>query len=234
MATQTPEITITVEAREGRGTGEAGRMRNQGRVPAVLYGGERPPVAISVDEHAVREILKGAAGENTIFLLKLKDSDEERLAMIKELQANPISGEFIHIDFIRITRGHKLTVKIPVELIGDCAGLRHGGRIDFVSREIELEILPREMFDKFVLDITNLEVGEHMTVADLVPQLPENAKFLVDESRVVVVIEIPRIVEEEEVEEEVLEDEAVISEAAEPEVIGKGKGEDEEQGEGNE
>ena len=233
MATQTPEITITVEAREGRGTGEAGRMRNQGRVPSVLYGGDKPPVAISVDEHAVGEILKGAAGENTIFLLKLKDTDEERLAMIKELQVDRISGKFIHIDFIRITRGHKLTVKMPVELIGDCVGVRHGGRIDFVSREIEIEILPREMFDKFVLDITDLEVGEHMRVADLASQLPENAKFLDDENRVVVVIEIPRVVEEE-VEEEVLEDEAVISEAAEPEVIGKGKGEDGEEGEESE
>ena len=225
MATQTPEITITVEAREGRGTGDAGRMRNQGRVPSVLYGGDKPPVAISVDEHAVGEILKGAAGENTIFLLKLKDTDDERLAMIKELQVDRISGKFIHIDFIRITRGHKLTVKMPVELIGDCVGVRLGGRVDFVSREIELEILPREMFDKFVLDISDLEVGEHLKVADLASQLPENAKFLDDENRVVCVVEIPRIVEEE-VEEEVLEEEVVISEAAEPEVIGKGKGED--------
>jgi large subunit ribosomal protein L25 len=233
MAIQTPEITITVEARDGRGSGEAGRMRGQGRVPSVLYGGDKPPVAISVDEHAVKEILKGAAGENTIFLLKLKDTDEERLAMIKELQADPISGQFIHIDFIRITRGHKLTVKMPVELVGDCVGVRHGGRVDFVSRELELEILPREMFDKFVLDISNLEVGEHMTVADLMTQLPENAKFLEDESRVVVVIEVPRIVEEE-VEEEAIDEEAVISEAAEPEVIGKGKGEDEEETEGSE
>jgi large subunit ribosomal protein L25 len=228
MATQTPEITITVEAREGRGTGDAGRMRNQGRVPSVLYGGDKPPVAISVDEHAVGEILKGAAGENTIFLLKLKDTDDERLAMIKELQVDRISGKFIHIDFIRITRGHKLTVKMPVELIGDCVGVRHGGRVDFVSREIELEILPREMFDKFVLDISDLEVGEHLKVADLASQLPENAKFLDDENRVVCVVEIPRIVEEE-VEEEVLEEEVVISEAAEPEVIGKGKGEDAEE-----
>ncbi|MDH3814604.1 MAG: 50S ribosomal protein L25 [Acidobacteriota bacterium] len=233
MATQTPEITITVEAREGRGTGEAGRMRHQGRVPSVLYGGDKPPVAISVDEHAVGEILKGAAGENTIFLLKLKGTDEERLAMIKELQVDRISGKFIHIDFIRITRGHKLTVKMPVELVGDCVGVRHGGRVDFVSREIELEILPREMFDKFVLDITDLEVGEHLKVADLASQLPENAKFLDDENRVVCVVEIPRIVEEE-VEEEVLEDEAVISEAAEPEIIGKGKGEDAEEGAGTE
>ena len=233
MATQTPEITITVEAREGRGTGEAGRMRNQGRVPSVLYGGDKPPVAISVDEHAVGEILKGAAGENTIFLLKLKGTDEERLAMIKELQVDRISGKFIHIDFIRITRGHKLTVKMPVELIGDCVGVRLGGRVDFVSREIELEILPREMFDKFVLDISNLEVGEHLKVADLASQLPENAKFLDDENRVVCVVEIPRIIEEE-VEEEVLEDEAVISEAAEPEIIGKGKGEDAEEDAGTE
>jgi len=194
----------------------------------VLYGGDKPPVAISVDEHAVGEILKGAAGENTIFLLKLKDTDDERLAMIKELQVDRISGKFIHIDFIRITRGHKLTVKMPVELIGDCVGVRHGGRVDFVSREIELEILPREMFDKFVLDISDLEVGEHLKVADLASQLPENAKFLDDENRVVCVVEIPRIVEEE-VEEEVLEEEVVISEAAEPEVIGKGKGEDAEE-----
>ena len=233
MATQTPEITITVEAREGRGTGDAGRMRNQGRVPSVLYGGDKPPVAISVDEHAVGEILKGAAGDNTIFLLKLKGTDEERLAMIKELQVDRISGKFIHIDFIRITRGHKLTVKMPVELVGDCVGVRNGGRVDFVSREIELEILPREMFDKFVLDITDLEVGEQLRVADLAPQLPENAKFLVDENRVVCVVEIPRIIEEE-VEEEVLEDEAVISEAAEPEIIGKGKGEDAEEDAGTE
>ena len=233
MATQTPEITITVEAREGRGTGDAGRMRNQGRVPSVLYGGDKPPVAISVDEHAVGEILKGAAGDNTIFLLKLKGTDEERLAMIKELQVDRISGKFIHIDFIRITRGHKLTVKMPVELVGDCVGVRNGGRVDFVSREIELEILPREMFDKFVLDITDLEVGDQLRVADLAPQLPENAKFLVDENRVVCVVEIPRIIEEE-VEEEVLEDEAVISEAAEPEIIGKGKGEDAEEDAGTE
>jgi len=202
-------------------------------VPSVLYGGDKPPIAISVDQHAVGEILKGAAGENTIFLLKLKDSDEERLAMIKELQVDRISGKFIHIDFIRITRGHKLTVKMPVELVGDCVGVRNGGRVDFVSREIELEILPREMFDKFVLDISDLEVGEQLRVADLASQLPENAKFLDDENRVVCVVELPRIIEEE-VEEEALEEAAVISEAAEPEVIGKGKGEEAEEGEGSE
>ena len=222
----TPETVITVEAREGRGSAEAGRMRRQGMVPSVVYGGGKPPVAIAVEEHAIRELLKSAAGENTIFLLKLKGTDEERLAMIKELQVNPISGHFIHIDFIRITRGHKLTVNMPVELVGDCVGVRQGGRIDFVSRDLEIEILPGEMFDKFVLDVSDLDVGEHLSVAALVPQLPENAKFLVEHSRVVVVVEIPRVVEEEVAEE--LEEEVLVSaEADEPEVIGKGKTEEE-------
>lgn len=226
MSLQSPEITITVEPREGRGSAEAGRLRRTGRVPSVLYGGDRGPMAISVDEHSVKEILKGAAGENTIFLLKLKDSDEERLAMIKELQVDRIGGKFIHIDFIRITRGHKLTVKMPVELIGDCLGVRHGGRVDFVSREIELEILPRDMFDKFVLDISELDVGEHLSVADLAGQLPQDAKFLDEENRVVVVIEVPRAAEEA-VEEEAAELALETEKGAEPELIGKGKGDDE-------
>jgi large subunit ribosomal protein L25 len=201
-------------------------LRRTGHVPSVLYGGDSGPVAISVEEHSVKEILKGAAGENTIFLLKLKDSDEERLAMIKELQVDRISGHFIHIDFIRITRGHKLNVSIPVELVGDCVGVREGGRVDFVSREIEVEILPRHMFDKFVLDISDLAVGDHLKVSDLAGQLPEDAKFLVDENRVVVVVEVPRAVIEEE-EEEAAEEELEIGEAAEPEVIGKGKDDEE-------
>jgi large subunit ribosomal protein L25 len=225
MSLQSPEMTITVELREGRGSSEAGRMRHQGRVPAVVYGGDKPPVAISVDERSVKEILKSAAGENTIFLLKLEDASEERLAMIRELQVDPISGRFIHIDFIRITRGHKLTVKMPVELIGDCAGVRHGGRVDFVTRDVEIELLPREMFDKFVLDISNLEVGEHLKVADLASQLPENGRFVDDEQRVVVVVEAPRAVVEEEVAAAGAE--LVTEEGEEPEVIGKGKAEDE-------
>jgi large subunit ribosomal protein L25 len=224
-ALDSPEIVVTVDSREGIGTGDAGRLRRQGMVPAVVYGGDKPPVPISVEEHMIREVLKGAAGENTIFLLKLSGTDDERLAMIKELQTDPISGHFIHIDFIRITRGHKLTVRIPVELEGDSVGVRHGGRVDFVSRDIEVEILPREMIDKFVLDITDLDIGEHLKVSDLADQLPENATFLDDENRVVVVIDTPRIVEEEEEE---VDEELVVGEAEEPEVIGKGKDEDEE------
>jgi large subunit ribosomal protein L25 len=227
MATtiQTADITLTVEKREDKGTNPSGRLRAKGRVPAVLYGGELAPVPISVDDLAVREILKQEAGENTIFLLKLKGSKDERQAMIKELQVDPISGRFIHIDFIRVTAGHKLNVSIRIDLIGDSVGVRSGGRVDFQSRELAVEVLPRHMFDHIDIDIADMEIGDVVTVADLEDKLPESGKFLEDENRVVVLVEVPKLVEEEE-EEELAED-LVIEEGAEPEVIGKGKDDEE-------
>lgn len=227
---ESADIVITVEKREELGKEAAGRYRRDGHIPAVVYGGDKPPVPITVEEESIRELLKQAAGENTIFLLKLKGTSEERRAMIKDIQADPISGKFIHIDFIRVTRGHKLQVSMPIELVGDSIGVRHGGRVDFVTREVSLEILPREMFDKITVDISDLEVGEHVRVGAVADQLPPSARILDDENRVVVVIEAPRAValEEAEVEVEVAE-EAVIAETAEPELIRKGKGEEAEE-----
>lgn len=214
------EIVMTVEKRADQGKGASRKLRRAGQVPAVVYGGDRPPMSISVDEHALRELLKGEGGEHTIFLLKLEGSKEERRAMIREIQKDPISGRFKHIDFIRITAGHKVHVRMPVELKGDCVGVRHGGRVDFVSRELQVEVLPRDMFDKFTVDISNLDVGHHISVSDLESMLPPSARILEDSHRVVVVVETPRLVTEAEAAPA---GEMVITEAAEPEVIRKGK-----------
>jgi len=214
------EIVMTVEKRADQGKGASRKLRRAGQVPAVVYGGDRPPMSISVDEHALRELLKGEGGEHTIFLLKLEGSKDERRAMIREIQKDPISGHFKHIDFIRITAGHKVHVRMPVELKGDCIGVRHGGRVDFVSRELQVEVLPRDMFDKFTVDISNLDVGHHISVSDLESMLPPSARILEDSHRVVVVVETPRLVTEAEATPA---GEMVITEAAEPEVIRKGK-----------
>ena len=221
------EIVITVEKRSEGGKSAMRRLRREGRIPSVLYGGDKPPVTISVDEEAVRELLKQEAGGNTIFLLKLKDGSEERRVMIREIQADPISGRFVYLDFIRITRGQKVTVSMPVDLVGDSVGVRHGGRLDFISRELSLEILPREMFDKISFDISDLDVGQNVRVSDLLAELPPSARFLEDENRVVAIMEIPRVVEVVEEEEEIEGEELVISETAEPELIKKGKAEEE-------
>lgn len=222
--TQAKERVITVERREPEGKGAAGRLRREGKVPAVVYGHDKPPVPIAIGEKDVKELLNSAGGENTIFLLKLTGTSEERRAMIRELQVDPLTGKYIHIDFIRVVRGHKLTVDIPVVLEGDSVGVRHGGRLDFVTRELHVEILPRHMFDRFTVDISDLEVGDHVTIADLAPQLPESGRFLDEEGRVIVLVEPPRkeLQDEEEVGAEGAVDELMAGETAEPERIGRG------------
>jgi large subunit ribosomal protein L25 len=224
---QSKDIVITVESREDLGKAESGRLRRSGRVPAVLYGGGMDPVSISVEERAVQEILKQESGENTMFLLKLAGTDQERQAMIKDLQVDPISRHFKHIDFIRVTKGHKLSVTIPIELSGDCVGVRHGGLVEFVSRELDVELLPREMFDRLEVDISDLDIGEHITVAELKGKLPSSARFLEDAGRVVVLVAEPRGPSAEEEEIEAAAAATVITEAAEPEVI-RSRGRDQE------
>ena len=218
---ESTDTVLTVAKRSDQGKVAARRLRRQGQVPAVVYGGDRPPASISVDEHALRELLKQQAGEHTIFLLKLEGTKDERRAMIREIQRDPISGHFLHIDFIRITAGQKLHVRMPVELTGDSVGVRGGGRIDFISRELEVELLPRDMFDKFTIDISNLDLGQHLSVADLEGLLPESGRFLEDPHRVVVLVATPKMTAEAEAAAPA--GEAVITEAAEPEVIRKGK-----------
>ncbi len=227
----TSDIKMTVERREVLGKEGVKKLRREGKIPAIVYGGGKEPVPIVVDEKAVTEILKQAAGENTIFLLKLKGTKHERRAMIKDIQVDPLTNRFVHIDFIRIVRGHKVSVSVPIALVGeeDSVGVRHGGLVDFVTREIAIEVLPREMPDRFEVDLSDLDMDEHVTVGELVERLPESARLLDDPSRVVVTISAPRatLLEEEEAEEgEEGEASLVIEEQAEPEVIKKGKDEE--------
>lgn len=223
----TKEIQVKVERRKETGKAEVGRLRHKGQIPAVLYGAGKPPIAISVGTEVIKELLKGEGGENTIFLLKLKGTKEERLAMIKEIQRDPMSLSILHMDFIRVTKGHKLTVSINVEIFGDCAGVREGGRVDFITRELQVEVLPKDMFDHIEIDVSDLEIGDQITVADVVDKLPESAKFLEDDGRVILHVEAPKAEVEEEEEEGLVEAEGLITEeTAEPELIKKGKGED--------
>ncbi|MCP4897918.1 MAG: 50S ribosomal protein L25 [bacterium] len=224
------EIVITVESRDETGKEAATRLRHTGRIPAVVYGGDKAPLSISVDNETIRNLLKSKAGENTLFLLKLKGTKQEREAMIKEIQTDPLTREFLHIDFIRVTRGQTLNVMMPIVLTGDCVGIRNGGIVDFSTRELSLEILPKDMIDNITVDISELDIGHLVTVADLESMLPESGKFLDDPKRVVAKVEIPRaaLAEEEAEEEEGIEGEEDLetSEQAEPEVI-HGKGKDE-------
>jgi large subunit ribosomal protein L25 len=230
MSEKSDAFVLEVERREVHGSGASRQMRASGRVPAVVYGGGLDPLNIAVHEKDFSELLKQEYGENTIFLLKLKGTKQERLAMIHEMQVDPISRSYLHVDFIRITKGHAVRVNVPVELVGDSVGVRHGGLMDFQTRELDIEVLPGEMFEKIVVDISELDVDQTILVQDVLDQLPKSGRALDDPERVIVAVVAPRAVEEEEEEVEEAA-ELITDEETEPEVIRKGRGDEEEGGE---
>ncbi|HEX9986420.1 MAG TPA: 50S ribosomal protein L25 [Thermoanaerobaculia bacterium] len=210
------EVTLEVTRRESTGKGVARKLRAAEKVPAVVYGGHREPVAITVDRKAVTELIhKSEHGIRSIFLLKMAGTDQQRHAMIKDLQIDPITRRMQHIDFVRVVMDELVRVTIPVHLTGISKGVKNeGGILDWQVRELHVECLPNAIPDTIDVDVTELEGHAFIRVSDL--QLPEGVKVLDDDDRVVVGVTHARA-----------EAEVTPEATAEPEVIKKGKGEDE-------
>jgi large subunit ribosomal protein L25 len=212
------EVTLEVERRETTGKGVAKKLRREGRVPAVVYGAHRDPVPITVDRKAVSELIqKGEHGIRSVFLLKMAGTDQQRHAMIKEVTINPISRKMMHIDFVRVLMDEKVRVTIPVHLNGTAIGVKEGGIIDWQVREIHIECLPNAIPDSIEVDVAPLGVHEYVRVKDLQPS--EGVKVLDDPERVVVGVTVARA----EVVAETAATDVAAATTAEPEVIKKGK-----------
>ncbi len=210
------EVTLEVSRREGTGKELAKKLRQNGKVPAVVYGGHRESVAITVDRKAVSELIhKSEHGIRSIFLLKMAGSDQQRHAMIKEVQIDPLSRKLKHIDFVRVVMDEMIKVTVPVHVTGTAIGVKTGGGIlDFQARELHIECLPNAIPDSIDIDVTALEGHEYYRIKDL--KLPDGVRVLDDEERVVVGVAYAKV-----------EAEPVAEAVVEPEVIKKGKTEDE-------
>jgi large subunit ribosomal protein L25 len=210
------ELTIEVERREGAGKNDSRRARGAGKIPAVVYGGGKESVPILVDRKKMLDLLKGKGGENPIFLLKLTDSGQERHAMVRDIQVDPVSRQVIHMDFQRVLMTERVRVQVPIELVGTAYGVKtQGGMIDFINREIHIESLPGDIPHRIELDVTDLHVGQHVEAGSLA--LPEGVTLLDEPERVIVSLSHGRV-----------EDEGGEGgERAEPEVIKKGKTDEE-------
>ncbi len=209
------EVTLEVTRREATGKEVAKKLRRDGKVPAVVYGGHREPVAITVDRKTVSELIqKSEHGMRSVFLLKMAGSDQQRHAMIKELTIDPISRKMKHIDFVRVIMDELVKVTIPVHVVGTALGVKEGGLLDFQVRELHVECLPNAIPDSIDVDVTPLTGHDYFRIKDL--KLPEGVRVLDDPERVVVGVTHAKI-----------EAEPVAEAVAEPEVIKKGKPEDE-------
>jgi large subunit ribosomal protein L25 len=216
------QITVEAKPRDDRGKNAARRMRRQGHVPAVLYGGDGKSLTLAVNTKQLAAILRSQSGHNTIFKVRLPTGEQP--AMLKDWQVDPLLGTLLHVDLVRVAMDVRIRVMVPVHTFGEPQGVKlQGGIFEMVTREVEIECLPSDIPGEIRVDISELMIGKQLRVGDL-PIDTAKIKPVTDPQRVVAHVVALRAEEEKPAE-------AVAAEAAapaEPEVIKKGKKETEE------
>lgn len=222
-------MDITLRAQQGRPTGSRSsrRMRREGQVPAVAYGRDLEPVTIAVDGRELHAALHTEAGLNALINLEI-DGGGTQLTMAKQLQRHPVRGDIIHVDFVTISLTEAVRADVPIVLRGEPVGVVEGGIVETVRATVDIEALPTDIPPNITVDISHLEVGSTLTVADL-PEL-SGVTYLEDPTAAVVTITLPAAVLAEEEEEEVLEEELLEGEEAPEEAPEEGAREAEERG----
>jgi len=214
-------MMIKAEKRDALGKNANRRLRKQGIIPAVLYGEKVTSVPLALNKKDIVLIMKSDTRENTIF--KVGFDGDVRDAMIKDLQVDPATDELIHADLIQIALDKLIRITIPIVPKGEAAGVKtEGGFVDFITREVEVECLPKDIPDRIDIDISGLRLHQSFKVENV--QAPEGVRFISEPGTVLVMISLPH--KEEEFPGEKPED--AVAEEKEPEVIKKERAEKEE------
>ena len=214
-------VSLAASPRDQTGKGAARQARFRGKIPAVIYGHGRETQSLMVDAQALEKALTGVEPEATIIELTV-DAKKVK-ALIREIQRHPVRPDIIHVDFYEIHAQEKVTLKVPVHLMGNPDGVRNaGGVLDQVTREVEIEVLPDNIPDRVELDVTALKIGDSLHVRDL--QIA-NATILTLPDLTIATVVPPRA---EEVAAPAPE---AAAEVAEPELIRKVREGEEEEGE---
>jgi large subunit ribosomal protein L25 len=189
-------VEIEVFARTPMTKNELGRFRTEGNVPAILYGKHIDNnLPLSFNSTAFSKILS-TYGKASILVFKSNDSKlNGTSALVKEIQKDSITSVFLNVDLVEIRKGEKITVKVPIEFVGEAAGAKSGGVVDVQRRELEIECLPADILDKVTVDISKLELNDVLHISDL--KLADGIKIKDDGSYALVSV---RIVKEKVVE----------------------------------
>lgn len=207
-------VRLEVEVRERTGSRDARRLRRQGLVPGVLYGRGKKPHPFVVPERALRSALGGPHGLHAIVDVVLNGQKTAHASVVKDYQQDPVRGHITHVDLHEVRLDEVIHAQVGVELVGESPGVKQGGVLTQLVREVGVEALPMEMPDRVQLDLSGTEIGATLRVADLT--VPDSVKVLDDPENVLVTISAPRLAAELEAleaelaaEEEVEEVEAV-------------------------
>jgi large subunit ribosomal protein L25 len=210
-------VALGAQRRSDAGKGAARQLRMTGRIPAVIYGHGRQPESLSLGEAELERVLTGLEIGSAIFDLDVDGSSVK--ALVREIQRHPFRAKILHVDFLEIRAGEKITLQLAVHLTGAPDGVRNGGGVlDQALREVTIRLLPTDIPDRLDVDVTELRVGQSLHVSDL--QIP-NAEILTDPSTTICSVVAPKL------EAEPVEGVVEAVETAEPELIRKPKDEDE-------
>ena len=223
------DLTINATERDGVGKGPARRMRTRGMIPVAVYGEGVEPVAVAVSAKDLASILRSDTGHNTIFKLAVPGPKgaEPATVIIKDWQVDPVKGRLLHADLLRLSMTTTTRVRVRIETKGEPIGVKmEGGILELQLRELEVECLPGDIPEHFEIDVSGMNIGDHVTVADLVFD-KDKIRIFADPNQIVAGVLAPRMVEEVAPVAAVEGEAAAPAAGAEPEVIKKGKTEEE-------
>ena len=181
---------IKAEIREVGRKGVNNRLRKENKIPAILYGQGVEPLSLALPAKEFTHLMKGSSGTNTLFDLELGGSDKNVTVMLKDYQTDTLTKKLTHLDLLRINLSQKISVKIPVHIVGKAIGVTQGGLIEQGRREIEVKCFPNKIPQQIDVDITHLEVGHSLHIHEI--KLPEGVEIPHGADFVVVSINLPR------------------------------------------
>jgi large subunit ribosomal protein L25 len=159
-------IELSVAKREGTGKGAARRLRANNAIPGIVYGAKIEPVKVSIDVNTFDKVIRENGTTGLFFDLKVQ-GEAGRMVMLKDIQMDPFGLRYLHIDFHEIDMDEKVSIVVPVETEGVCAGVKEGGMLQIVRRDLEVVCKPKDTPESVKLDISKLEIGDSIHVADI-------------------------------------------------------------------
>lgn len=207
---------LSATSRADTGKGVARKLRAAGRIPGVIYGHAREPLSLSLDTHTFELLLEKVYYRTTVFELDLDGTKSN--ALIREIQRHPYKKEILHVDFQELVAGEKVTVRVPLAFVGSSVGVKEGGIIDQIMHELAIRVDPMAIPGKIEIDVTTLAIGRSIHVGDV--KVPEGVEVLDDEDATICTCAAPK-------EEKAAEPVDGAPAIAEPEVLAKGKKDEE-------
>ena len=202
-------IELNAKTREGKGKGAARKLRAVNAIPAIVYGAKVDPLKLSVDIPTFDKIIRDNGSSGLFFDLTI-DGGDKKMVMLKEIQMDPFGLKYLHVDFHEIDMDHKVSVSVPVETEGVAAGVKEGGMLQIIRRDLDVLCKPKDTPESISIDISNLEIGDSVHVEDIdmgdAIEIPHEVNFTV-------ITIVPPDVSSDDVEEED-GDEAEIGEVA--------------------